>query len=172
MNFSTFIRVFIDPISTVSSSRYLALAFSGFSTLSIITMSTGLFPPIAQAYSVCGDRTLALLARYSMRSGEAILTTDWNTGEHFDEKVFISKSSNGTYYMRWDHSDDWFRIDFSGSNFSFTRGDNWQKYVGGCSSGSSATGPNGESGRDFPEVNGSATSYPNLHTARFRIYLR
>lgn len=133
------------------------------SSLTLATLSVGLFSSIAQAKDSCETVLRGLRTERGV-----ILTTNWNTGERFDEKVFISKSSNGSsYYIRWNNSNDWFRIDFSGGDFSFTRGNNWQKYVGECRFVTGNFGSDGQGASDLPVVRGSATSYPNLHTAKF-----
>ncbi len=133
------------------------------SSLALATLSVGLCSSPAQAQRKgCEGILLGL-------RGKAVLTTDWNTGEHFEEKVFISKSSDGSYYIRWNNSSDWFKLNFSGFDFNFKRDSYQQKFVGKCARESGGFGSDGMGVSSYPVVRGSAIEYTKGHTAKFTL---
>ncbi|MCA6606052.1 MAG: hypothetical protein LW851_10655 [Pseudanabaena sp. CoA8_M7] len=109
------------------------------------------FPDATPAKGNCLD---AYTNRENPRS--LTLTTTWNNGQRYVERVFLKKVSGTTYFGWFDTSGAntiWFPLVFnSEGHFYFNRGNNWQLFSGGRCQLMFNGGT---------EVVGEAFSYPN-----------
>jgi len=87
---------------------------------------------------------------------DGILTTKWNNGRTYREKVFFTAGTNGVY-LNWENSQDRFLIKTNGSAFELVRGQNWQTYRGTCRA----------TDRPGVYIEGSAYSYPDQVAGTF-----
>jgi len=95
---------------------------------------------------------------------DGILTTKWNNGRTYREKVFFTAGTNGVY-LNWENSEDKFLININGSAFSLRRGNNWQVYQGTCKKWSGFTEDNLSWSNNG--IEGSAYSYPDQVAGTF-----
>ena len=92
------------------------------------------------------------------------LTTKWDNGRTYREKVFFTVGTNGVY-LNWENSQNKFLINTGGSAFSLERGNNWQVFRGTCKIWRGFT----EDNLSYSNygIEGSAYSYPDKVAGTF-----
>ncbi|MBD2288733.1 hypothetical protein H6F92_07880 [Microcystis wesenbergii FACHB-1317] len=112
----------------------------------------------------CSEKILNTVAGRKRQTQVATLTTKWNNGRTYREKVFFTAGTNGVY-LNWENSEDKFLININGSAFSLRRGNNWQVYQGTCKKWSGFTEDNLSWSNNG--IEGSAYSYPDQVAGTF-----
>jgi hypothetical protein len=88
--------------------------------------------PAAKSTNCMAIRSVVKNYKMSNLDRNIILITESRNGNVSKEKAFLSLSDDDSIYIRWNSSQDKFRIDISENSFSFKRGENGQSYAGNC----------------------------------------